>query len=316
MLDQETSKDLRSATFSLESEVGHLHSDSPDGQTPKKYGAAVAHANHSASRENEKDQMMKDTYGQPSTNSSPQLDLMSCLESKSPPPMLSDQTSTRTCSRCGAQKPSSDFRNGSKGRKYHRCKSCVKELAEQSPKTKPRLAKANKKWRAKNRGWQLLSSAKDRAKDKGLPFEITFHEIQAKVDAGICEATGIPFNLSEPRAWNSPSLDQIEPGKGYTHDNTRVVIYAYNVMANVWGEKRILEVAQAISARRRKNSNDLSARLAEKLKQRLDLNGSLEYELTWKEVVTPSGHQYSLVLGGRRRRARTRSGERTASSTR
>lgn len=274
---------------------------SPDGPTTDLYGPARHLASHSAQPENAAATQTSAISGQLSFDLSSNAGLPLSSESRSLPPMSSAQISTRMCSLCGAQKPSSEFRNGSKGRKYLRCKDCIKRADAESPKTKPRIARANKAWRSRNRGWSLVSSARDRAKAKGLPLDITFQEIQDRVTAGFCEATGIPFNLTVVRAWNSPSLDQIEPGKGYTRDNTRVVIYAYNVMANVWGEPRILEVSTAILEQRKRNSNDLSLRLAERLKATIDLNGSPEYELTWRDVVTTSGHQYSRLAASARR---------------
>jgi hypothetical protein len=302
MFEPATSTATTSAISSPVSAAGPTRSASPDGAA--RSGPAPVLVSRSAPQANGSDMQTNGICGQLSLSLFDNADPPWSSESKSLQAMLSGRASTQTCSLCGAEKPLFEFRNGSKGRKYRRCKECIKILSAESPKTKPRLAKANKAWRARNRGWSLVSGAKDRAKAKGLPFEITFQEIQAKVDAGCCEATGIPFDLTKPRAWNSPSLDQIEPGKGYTHDNTRVVIYAYNVMANVWGEIQILEVAKAILEQRKQKSNDLSMRLAERLVASIDLNGSPEYELTWSDVVTPSGHQYSRL----RARARRTSG--------
>ena len=93
--------------------------------------------------------------------------------------------------------------------------------------------------------------AKHRAKIKGMAFDLVPAEIQKRVDHGTCEVTGIAFDLSVPKGWNSPSLDQIVPGKGYTPDNTRVVLFALNIMANVWGLDPIIKIGEAISRKRR-----------------------------------------------------------------
>jgi hypothetical protein len=112
--------------------------------------------------------------------------------------------------------------------------------------------------------------------------------------------SGIAFGLSEPRAWNAPSLDRIDSTKGYTRENTRVVLYALNVMANTWGPERILEIASAISSRRREASNRLSEAIGERLQARLR-SGSMEFEQTWKKRVTPSGHVYWAHTASARR---------------
>jgi hypothetical protein len=55
--------------------------------------------------------------------------------------------------------------------------------------------------------------------------------------------------LTTPKAWNAPSIDQVTPGAGYTPENTRVVLYAVNVMASDWGLARIIQIADALRAR-------------------------------------------------------------------
>jgi hypothetical protein len=43
----------------------------------------------------------------------------------------------------------------------------------------------------------------------------------------------------------SPSLDKIDPKKGYTKDNVRLVITAINLALNNFGEELVAKVAQA-----------------------------------------------------------------------
>ena len=50
---------------------------------------------------------------------------------------------------------------------------------------------------------------------------------------------------------DSPSLDRIDSTKGYTPENVRVVLYCINVMANIWGENKIVEMSEAIMRARR-----------------------------------------------------------------
>jgi hypothetical protein len=118
-----------------------------------------------------------------------------------------------------------------------------------------------KKWRDEKRGHALVNVAKHRAKRHLIPFSITPEDIQNRINLGVCEVTGIPFDLAKPRAWNAPSLDQIEPKAGYTQENTRVVLYAVNVMANSWGLQKIVEVSKGILSGRKEASNKLSDRI-------------------------------------------------------
>lgn len=113
--------------------------------------------------------------------------------------------------------------------------------------------------------------------------------------------TGIPFNLDGGRTWDSPSLDRIKSDKGYTPENTRVVLYCINVMANTWGENKIVEIAEAIMTQRRSRSAELQQRLESALKRRLSLNSSPEFELTWKHWDLPSGPPICALRASARR---------------
>jgi len=199
----------------------------------------------------------------------------------------------RTCVSCKTEKPFSEFYANSKGQRRRECKTCcqAKERARKR-RSSSHISERQKKWRLDCRGAALVNVAKWRAKTKGMEFDIEADDIQKRIDAGQCELTGIPFSLSEPRSWNAPSLDRIDPDGGYTKGNVRVVLYALNVMANTWGPGKILEIASAISRKRREASDSLSLRIGEKL-MNLCGSGSIEYAQTWKRKATPSGSPYS-----------------------
>jgi hypothetical protein len=146
-----------------------------------------------------------------------------------------------------------------------------------------------------------MAIARYRAKQKGLPYALDENAIQGAIDAGVCELTRIPFDLEHGKTWNSPSLDRIDSSKGYTPDNVRVVLYCLNVMANIWGENKIIEIADAIMAVRRSRSSELQDRLESALKRRLSTQNSQEYELTWKDLATKSGRPYCQLAVSVRR---------------
>ncbi|HEV3236800.1 MAG TPA: hypothetical protein VGZ25_07410 [Gemmataceae bacterium] len=150
----------------------------------------------------------------------------------------------------------------------------------------------------------LVTLAKFRAKKKRIEFNLDRWEteaIQGVIDAGVCELTGIPFNLDGGKTWDSPSLDRIDSTKGYTLNNVRVVLYCVNVMANLWGENKIIEISNAIMAARREQSADFQAKLTSALKQQISTQNSPEYELTWKEWVTSSGPPICRLRASARR---------------
>lgn len=88
----------------------------------------------------------------------------------------------------------------------------------------------------------LILAAKRRADAKGLPINLDPVRIASVIAAGTCEATGLPFVLQRSgRSPWAPSLDRIEPELGYTAQNTRVVVLAYN---SAKGEMSLSELAR------------------------------------------------------------------------
>lgn len=109
------------------------------------------------------------------------------------------------------------------------------------------------KFREKNR--RYWTSPKGRAgfllrcaKDRSANVTITKQWIQERLDRGCCEVTGLPFVLTANKIANpwSPSLDQIIPGKGYTPENTQLVVWIYNVAKGSWVHEDVLVFADAL----------------------------------------------------------------------
>lgn len=158
-------------------------------------------------------------------------------------------------------------------------------------------------YRRKNRAKDLIRHAKFRALKKGIAFDLDDHcaDVQSRIDSGVCEVTGMPFNLDGGRTWDSPSLDRVDPDSGYLYSNIRVVCHAVNSALGDWGETTLLKISQAILTRRRAASNELSERIGQNLMRNLEASGSPLYTLTWKRLVTESGHViYRLRASARR----------------
>jgi hypothetical protein len=66
----------------------------------------------------------------------------------------------------------------------------------------------------------LWERARKRAKDRGLPFNLTKDSI---VVPRTCPALGLPIQLRRRRSACSPSLDRIVPKLGYVPGNIRVI---------------------------------------------------------------------------------------------
>lgn len=102
---------------------------------------------------------------------------------------------------------------------------------------------------AHGRAVVLCAGARLRAKRRGLAYDLTVEWVEAKIVAGVCEATGRAFELvADNRAWPwAPSLDQVNPKGGYTMDNTKVVVWAYNMAKGPWSEAEFAELCDLLA---------------------------------------------------------------------
>jgi hypothetical protein len=98
-----------------------------------------------------------------------------------------------------------------------------------------------------------LESAKLRALKVDIPFDLDREWVSERLLAGVCEATGLPFEfkLAEGQTRNpfAPSIDQIVPSKGYTKDNCRLVAMIYNYAKNNFSDADVLKMATALMSR-------------------------------------------------------------------
>lgn len=101
--------------------------------------------------------------------------------------------------------------------------------------------------RLTKRAMCLVATARTRARSKGLIFDLDqfIPELQTRIDLGKCEVTGAVFDLSPGRKFNSPSLDRIDSSKGYTYENTRIVLNLVNAALGDWGENVLRDVMTA-----------------------------------------------------------------------
>jgi hypothetical protein len=136
---------------------------------------------------------------------------------------------------------------------------CIFETRGNSTKMcKPCSKNANYRNRMLEYKWRigkLFASAKYRAKDKNLPFNLTLEYLIGLWDKqdGKCSIVGIPFNLNSPIEINqvnpnAPSIDRIIPKLGYVQGNVRFVIYHVNVALSEYGEDSLIKLAKQLVA--------------------------------------------------------------------
>lgn len=67
------------------------------------------------------------------------------------------------------------------------------------------------------------------------------------------DIAGIPFEIRDVKVINhgggdygdrhpyTPTIDKIDPNKGYTKDNCRIVIWWYNLSKSIWNDELVIE---------------------------------------------------------------------------
>ena len=103
-------------------------------------------------------------------------------------------------------------------------------------KNKERSYTNSLKWcreaRRKRPHIQILTPVKIRAKNAGLPFDLTKEWAEARY-TGRCELSGIPFEYNSERHWDrtfSLSVDRIIPELGYIQSNCRFILCSINML--------------------------------------------------------------------------------------
>ena len=144
---------------------------------------------------------------------------------------MDEPSAVIACSSCGMPKPEAEFyRRGLGGRRRGTCRICVcvrhkrhrnvhKEAVASrrnawAKVNREHLKLTGQRRRLEKRAMCLVAHARIRARRKGLPCDLAEHvaEIQRKIDAGRCELSGFPFDLSGcERQFASPSLHRVNP---------------------------------------------------------------------------------------------------------
>lgn len=103
---------------------------------------------------------------------------------------------------------------------------------------KPKINAGRRAWRSRNIIKSLLAEARHRAKARGVEFSITIDDIPPM--GTHCPLLGHPFPAPEIRGTIShggigrftPSLDRIDPTRGYVPGNVWIVGYRANLVKN------------------------------------------------------------------------------------
>lgn len=97
----------------------------------------------------------------------------------------------------------------------------------------------------------MVKSARKRAKEKNLPFDID-HEYIRSLVVSHCPVFGMPLEWSTYRGKgtggiaNSPSLDRIDPTKGYVKGNVWIISNKANSIKNNATHEELKLVTEAV----------------------------------------------------------------------
>lgn len=166
---------------------------------------------------------------------------------------IKDMSETKQCKGCDQILPVELFSRKSNPNK---CKHCLNVYNRDYYNTNyDRHLHRSRRYRSTTQGRVKLIMAQIRARTKKLGLPITLQEsvIAEKIEAGVCEASGLPLNLDDVRAhWDNPlgpSLDRIESGEGYTDKNVQLVCNMYNRGKNKHPEIDFIAMCVAVAER-------------------------------------------------------------------
>lgn len=94
---------------------------------------------------------------------------------------------------------------------------------------------------------KIIAGARTRAARKHIPFDLTFEWGEARW-TGFCELTKMPFVQRHNATIGifSPSLDRIDPTKGYTQKNCRFILLGVNGLKHDGTDEAMYLVAEAL----------------------------------------------------------------------
>lgn len=132
--------------------------------------------------------------------------------------------------------------------KVHAAQKKHREKRKENPEQLADYKATQRGYRNTNygRASRLYFGSLKRAKSLSLEHNLDIEWIKEKLDAGFCEVTKIPFELTEGRNPFAPSLDKTDPEKGYTKENTKVVCWCYNTAKGNWSHQDVLKLAKAL----------------------------------------------------------------------
>lgn len=154
---------------------------------------------------------------------------------------------SKQCSICDKEQLLTNFYRTKRIASGHisECKSCKKERMQKFLESPEKLKEHNEriqKWRLANPKKVLWIAAKARAKKQNLPFDITIDDFEIPQ---FCPVLGIEIKQNVGKiSFHSPTLDKINPSKGYVKGNVTVISSRANTIKHNASYEEIALVAE------------------------------------------------------------------------
>lgn len=87
---------------------------------------------------------------------------------------------------------------------------------------------SRERYASSSRASRMLRAARSRACRHGFELSIDLAWVEQRLEAGVCEVSGIPFVTDALRHPFLPSLDRVDSSRGYTPDNCRAILWMLN----------------------------------------------------------------------------------------
>lgn len=147
----------------------------------------------------------------------------------------------KICSHCRKELPLASFTKHSKNKDGLQggCRECNN--------------KSSKAWNAGNKNSLILKRLKERAAKRGLDFNLVAEDVNFPEK---CPVFGFALQRNQkiPKR-NSPSVDRIDPTKGYTKNNIQILSNLANVMKSDATPEELIQFAEWILKTYKKENN-------------------------------------------------------------
>ncbi len=119
------------------------------------------------------------------------------------------------------------------------------KLRMQDPEYRKQYTEYWRQYTRDNYEKRLLASIKSKCKSHNIPFDLELSDIVIPTH---CPKTGIPLVVHKERGkfYDTPSVDRIDPKKGYTKDNIQIVSLWYNIAKLSWEEELFIEMCRKV----------------------------------------------------------------------